>query len=279
MFSWQIRGRVLPIGTRPLIMGIVNVTPDSFSDGGQFAQADTAIAHGLELVRQGADILDIGGESTRPGAVPVSVDEELGRVLPVVEALATKVDVPLSVDTSKPAVARACLGAGAHIINDVTGLADPEMADVARITGAGAILMHMQGTPATMQFDPQYDDVVNDIRRFFEQRLADLAAQGIERSTLAIDPGLGFGKRFKHNLEILARLGEFRSLGLPLCLGASRKGFIGKIIGRPVDQVLSGSLAVVSFALAQQAVQIVRVHDVAATRDTVLMWEAMRTII
>jgi len=278
MFQWQIRGRVLSIATRPLVMGIVNVTPDSFSDGGHYASPERAIAHGLELERQGADILDVGGESTRPGAEPVALAEEMGRVLPVVQALAGQVKTPISVDTSKSAVARACLEAGAHIINDVTGLGDPDMVAVARESGAGVILMHMQGTPATMQLEPRYDDVVNDIRRFLEQRIAEVTGQGVDRSCLAIDPGLGFGKRFKHNLEILARLGEFRSLGVPLCLGASRKGFIGKIIGRPVEQVLSGSLAVVSFALAQQAVQIVRVHDVAATRDTVLMWEALRGV-
>ena len=229
MLAWQIRGRVLPIGTRALVMGIVNVTPDSFSDGGKYLAKDLAVAHGLELEGQGADILDVGGESTRPGAVPVALDEELRRVLPVVETLARRSNIPLSIDTSKPAVARACLEAGAHIVNDVTGLSDPQMTAVVREFGAGAILMHMQGTPATMQIAPHYDDVVNDILKFFDQRIAEATAQGLERSQLVIDPGLGFGKTFQHNLTILARLGEFRKLGLPICLGASRKGFIGKI--------------------------------------------------
>jgi dihydropteroate synthase len=276
MSAWQVRDRLIPLGARALVMGIVNVTPDSFSDGGHFAQTDAAIAHALELERQGADILDVGGESTRPGAQSVPIDEELRRVVPVMEALARQTKVPLSVDTSKPEVARACLNAGAHIINDVTGLSHPDMLSAAKESGAGVIVMHMQGTPATMQLDPKYDDVVGDILRFFEERIAALTAQGLRRETIVIDPGLGFGKRFQHNLQIIARLAAFQHLGLPVCFGASRKGFIGKIIGRGVDESLYGSLAMVSIALAQKAAQIVRVHDVAATRDTVLIWEAMR---
>ena len=280
MLAWQIRGRVLPIGTRALVMGVVNVTPDSFSDGGKYLQSDLAVAYGLMLEGQGADILDVGGESTRPGAVPVPLEEELRRVLPVVKTLAKRSNIPLSIDTSKPAVARACLEAGAHIINDVTGLSDPQMTAAVREFGAGAILMHMQGTPATMQIAPHYDDVVHDILTYLDKRIAEVTAQGLGRSQLVIDPGLGFGKTFEHNLTILARLGEFRKLKLPICLGASRKGFIGKIVNRPtVSQgaahEVSGSLAMVSFALAQEAAQIVRVHDVAATRDTVLVWEKL----
>jgi dihydropteroate synthase len=275
MATWQVRDRAIELGNRALVMGIVNVTPDSFSDGDQFLDKDAAIAHALELHRQGADILDIGGESTRPGADSVPLDEELRRVLPVIEALTGQVNVPLSVDTSKPAVARACLTAGAHIVNDVTGLSDPDMQATVRDAGAGAIVMHMQGTPATMQLDPCYGDVVDDILQFFEERIALLTAQGLRREALVIDPGLGFGKRFQHSLQIMARLAEFQRLGLPVCLGASRKGFIGKIIGRGVDQSLSGSLAMVSAALSQKAAQIVRVHDVAATRDTVLIWDTI----
>jgi dihydropteroate synthase len=254
------------------------VTPDSFSDGGQFLRTDAAIAHALELQRQGADILDVGGESTRPGAAAVSADEEIRRVLPVIEALARQTTVPISIDTSKAEVARACLAAGAHIINDVTGLADPNMVDAARSSGAGVIVMHMQGTPQTMQLDPRYDDVVADILRFFDERLAALSAQGIKRETIALDPGLGFGKRFQHNLEIIAHLEAFQKFGLPVCFGASRKGFIGKIIGKGVDDSLSGSLAMVSIALAQKGAQIVRVHDVAETKDVVMIWEAARGI-
>lgn len=276
MYSWQVRDRVVEIGTRALVMGIVNVTPDSFSDGGKFSQTDLAIAHALELANQGADILDIGGESTRPGAIPVSVDEELRRVVPVVQGLAGQVQVLLSVDTSKAAVAQACLEAGAHIINDVTALTgDPAMLEVARSFGAGVILMHMQGTPATMQIAPHYDDVVSDIMRFFEERIQFVTERGLERARLMIDPGLGFGKTFKHNLEILVRLVEFHFLGLPLCLGASRKGFIGKMLGRPLDQGPAGSLAVASFALAECAAQVLRVHDVQETRDLAQIWQTL----
>jgi dihydropteroate synthase len=276
MHEWHLPDRVLAIGPRPLVMGIVNVTPDSFSDGGLHASTETALAHGLELVRQGADLLDVGGESTRPGAVPVAPDEELRRVLPVIQGLAAQVRVPLSVDTSKAEVARQCLTAGAHIINDVTALAgDPAMAEVARQARAGVILMHMQGTPATMQDDPTYDDVVTDIGRFFQERLQNLAALGIAAGRIVLDPGIGFGKTFSHNLEILARLAELQRLGRPICLGVSRKGFIGRLLGRPVAERLAGSLAALGCAACQGTVQIVRVHDVQATCDAVAVWAAI----
>jgi dihydropteroate synthase len=226
---WHLPNQVLHIGRRPLVMGIVNVTPDSFSDGGQFHSTETAVAHALDLIGQGADILDIGGESTRPGSQPVPEEEELRRVLPVIEALARQTDVPLSVDTSKAAVARACLAAGAKILNDVTALTgDARMVDVARETGAAVLLMHMQGTPATMQLDPRYDDVVADIGRYLETRLKVLAEDGIAGERIALDPGIGFGKTRAHNLEILARLDEFQRLGRPVCLGVSRKVSSGK---------------------------------------------------
>ncbi len=258
-------------------MGIVNVTPDSFSDGGHFLSTDAAITHGLELARQGADLLDIGGESTRPGSQPVALAEELRRVLPVVTALAQQTGVPISIDTSKADVASACLQAGAHLINDVTGLTgDTRMPEVARAFGAGVIIMHMQGTPATMQVAPHYDDVVPDLFRYFTERIRTLTAFGIPAEAIAIDPGVGFGKTGAHNITLLAQLAKFRELGRPLCLGVSRKGFLGKLLDRPLEERLAGSLAAAAFGLAQNAVQILRVHDVAETRDLVRVWEVLR---
>jgi dihydropteroate synthase len=278
MHTWHLPDRVLSIGRRPLILGIVNVTPDSFSDGGLHATTAAAVAHGLELVRQGADLLDIGGESTRPGAQPVALEDELRRVVPVVEALAVAARVPLSVDTSKAEVARASLAAGASAVNDVTGLrGDPAMPDVVRATGAGAVVMHMQGTPATMQLAPHYDDVMAEVSHFFQARLQALADRGIAAERLVLDPGIGFGKTTAHNLEILARLAEFQRFGRPVCLGVSRKGVLGRILGdRPVEQRLAGSLAVVCHALSRDAVQLVRVHDVAETRDAVTAFVAVQ---
>jgi dihydropteroate synthase len=274
-YQWRLRDRVLTIGRRPLVMGIVNVTPDSFSDGGQFLSVDAAVAHGLQLVQDGADLLDIGGESTRPGASPVSLEEELQRVIPVIERLAAQVSVPISVDTSKAEVARQALAAGAAIINDVTALTgDPAMPRIALETGAGLVLMHMQGTPRTMQLDPTYQEVVGDVLHYLEERLAALAGLGIGAEAIAIDPGIGFGKRYEHNLDLLVRLAEFQRLGRPVCLGVSRKGFIGRALGRPgpVEQRSAGTLGVLLYCLAQGSAQIVRVHDVAAARDAITMF-------
>lgn len=274
--KWRLRDRVLFLEARCLVMGIVNVTPDSFSDGGRFLRTDVAVAHALELVRQGADLLDIGGESTRPGSAPISLDEELRRVLLVVKSLVKKTDVVISVDTSKAEVARACLDAGAHLINDVTGLTgDPRMAEVVRDFGAGVIVMHMQGTPATMQIAPAYDDVVNDLFQYFTGRLQSLQASGIPLERIAIDPGIGFGKTREHNITLLARLAKFTELGRPICLGVSRKGFLGKLLDRPIEERLAGSLAAAAYCLAQGAVQILRVHDVGPTRDLVRVWEVL----
>ncbi len=273
---WQLPRQTLVIGRRPLVMGIVNVTPDSFSDGGRYTSTDAATALGLELVLHGAEILDIGGESTRPGAEPVALERELERVVPVVEALARRTAVPLSVDTSKAEVARRCLECGASIINDVTALGgDADMAAVVRASGAAIVLMHMQGTPATMQQAPHYDDVVADIARFFRERLDALMAAGIERERVVLDPGIGFGKTLEHNLELLARLEEFQQLGRPLCLGVSRKGFLGRLLDRPVEARLAGSLAAVCHAMGRGAVQVVRVHDVRETRDAVNLFAAI----
>lgn len=278
MLEWRVRDRVLRIERRPLVMGIINVTPDSFSDGGSFATTDSAIAQGLKLIEQGADILDIGGESTRPGSEPVSADEERRRVLPVMEALAKQSDVILSVDTSKAVVARDCLAVGARIINDVTALRDPEMPEVARQAGAGMILMHMQGTPQTMQQKPTYQDVVGEIGRFFEERLRACAGWGIPLENTALDPGIGFGKASQHNLQLLARLEQFGKLGRPVCLGVSRKGFIGKLLNdRPPRQRLAGSLAALCFAMARHAVHVVRVHDVEETRDAIAVFAAIES--
>jgi dihydropteroate synthase len=277
MHLWRLPDRSLSLDQHPLVMGIVNVTPDSFSDGCQFDNPAAAVAHGLELVREGADLLDVGGESTRPGAEPVALEEELRRVLPVVEALAGQVPVPLSVDTSKAEVARRCLEAGAEIINDVTALrGDPLMAEVVRDSQAGVILMHMQGTPATMQLNPQYDNVVADLRRFFEERLHAASAVGIAIDRIVLDPGIGFGKTGAHNLEILARLEEFQQLGRPVCLGVSRKQIVRRLLGdRPVPRRLAGSLAILAYTLSRQAVQVVRVHDVEASRDLVTVFRAL----
>jgi dihydropteroate synthase len=276
---WRIRGRELTI-TRPLVMGIVNVTPDSFSDGGRFLETAAAVRHAQKLVDEGADILDIGGESTRPGSQPVAGEEELCRVLPVIEELAGRIDIPISIDTSKAVVARQALAAGAAIVNDVTALqGDPDMPAVVRDAAAGAILMHMQGTPATMQQAPEYPEgVVSTLDHFFQSRLQDLPGRGIAAECVVLDPGIGFGKRKRHNWEILARLGELGRFGRPVCLGVSRKGLLGKLLDRPVEERLAGSLAVACVALARESAQILRVHDVAATRDAVRVFEQLRQV-
>jgi dihydropteroate synthase len=274
-FSWRIRGQSLTI-TRPLVMGIVNVTPDSFSDGGHHFGTDAAVAHALRLVNEGADLLDVGGESTRPGSQPVSCDEELRRVVSVIESLSKRTEVPISVDTSKAEVARQALAAGAVIVNDVTALlGDPDMPAVAR--HAGIILMHMRGTPATMQQSPEYPEgVLTALDRFFQSRLQELPGLGMHPESVVIDPGIGFGKTGSHNWEILARLGELGLFGRPVCLGVSRKGLFGKLLDRPVEQRLAASLAVACAAMAAGSAQILRVHDVAATRDAVRVFERLR---
>ena len=276
MHEWHLPDRVLRIGARPLVMGIVNVTPDSFSDGGRYFSPEAAIRHGLELIEQGADLLDIGGESTRPGSAPVPVEEELARVLPVVAGLAARTGVPLSVDTSKAEVARRCLEAGAHIVNDVTALrGDPEMADVVAEFDAGVVLMHMRGEPKTMQFDPRYDDVVAEVREFLADRIAWCEARSIARSRIAIDPGVGFGKLDKHSIEILRNLDRLTDLGSALLVGISRKGVLGKLTGRSVEQRMVAS-AVASLAACVAGARVVRVHDVAAMVDAIKVWTALK---
>jgi len=272
---WQLPDRVIALGCRPLVMGIVNVTPDSFSDCDRFLDSTTAVGHALKLVAEGADILDIGGESTRPGCDPVPLDEELRRVLPVVTELARRTTVPISVDTRKPEVAAQSLKAGAAIINDVSGFRDAEMIRIAVEHRAGVIVMHMQGTPQTMQIEPRYADVVGEVGEFFEERLRVLEKVGMAPEAVCLDPGIGFGKTLDHNLELLANLGAFARFGRLVCLGVSRKGFIGKLCGREKGDRMPGSLAVACFAAARAAAQVLRVHDVAATRDAVVLLEAI----
>ena len=260
-FAWHI--------PRPLVMGIVNVTPDSFSDGGRFFDPETAVEHALRLVAEGADILDIGGESTRPGADAVPIDEELRRVLPVIERLVKLTDRPISLDTSKAEVACAGLAAGATILNDVAGLRDPAMVEVAARSGAGVVVMHMRGDPRTMQLNPTYGDVVGEVSGYFTERIQTLTDAGIARSAIVLDPGIGFGKTLEHTRLQLRELQPLQAFGLPVCLGVSRKGFLGQVTGKPRPERLAGSLAVACFALAQGAAQILRVHDVAAHADAI----------
>lgn len=255
-------------------MGIVNVTPDSFSDGGRFFDPAAAIAQGLQLAAEGADLLDIGGESTRPHAAPVEVEEELRRVLPVLEGLAGQTRVPLSIDTRKARVAREALAAGAQILNDISGLAgDPEMLAVAQESGAAVCLMHMQGTPQTMQDAPHYSDVVREVHDYLRGRRDALLTAGIAAERIALDPGIGFGKTLEHNLALLATAGELHALGCPVLVGPSRKAFLGSLLGDPQADRTLGTIAT-TLALAQQGVQIVRVHDVADVRRALLVFEA-----
>jgi dihydropteroate synthase len=260
---------------RPRIMGIVNVTPDSFSDGGRWLDPGAAIAHGLRLEAEGAEILDVGGESTRPGADPIGVDEELRRVIPVITALAGQSRVPISIDTRNAKVMRRAAEAGAGIINDVAALGyDPNALSVAVETGLPVVLMHAQGDPRTMQLDPHYDDVVLDVYNWLEARIAACEAAGMSRERIVVDPGIGFGKTLGHNLALLSSLSIFHGFGCPVLLGASRKSFIGRLSGgAPADRRMPGSVAAALLG-ATQGVQILRVHDVAATRQALAVWEA-----
>jgi dihydropteroate synthase len=243
-------------------MGVVNVTPDSFSDGGRYLEPGQALSQGVELVREGASIVDVGGESTRPGSDPVSATEELRRVLPVVQALAGTVGVPVSIDTTKAEVARSCLAAGAQIVNDVTALrGDPEMVEVLADTGCPVCLMHMLGQPKTMQDDPHYDDVVDDVLRFLEERLAFAVSHGVREEQVLIDPGIGFGKTIEHNLTLLRHLDRFVGLGRPVVLGASRKRFLGAILGAEPGGRVVGTIATTVIGLLAGA-HVFRVHDV-----------------
>ncbi|MEI9894312.1 MAG: dihydropteroate synthase [Chthoniobacter sp.] len=273
--TWQSRTRTLDLARRGLIMGVVNVTSDSFSDGGQFAGVESAVAQARQLGAEGAAIIDIGGESTRPGAQPVPEAEELQRVLPVIERLAGDARFILSVDTMKPAVARAAIEAGAEIVNDVTGLRDPAMRAVVRETGAGAIAMHMQGSPRDMQKAPRYDDVVAEIRDFFRQTFSACLACGIDPMRLAFDPGIGFGKTVEHNLALLRNLDAMRVGGRPLVLGVSRKSFLGKVAGSDAltDRAWP-TVALTSYGRTRGA-NVFRVHEARPNREALRMTEAI----
>jgi dihydropteroate synthase len=274
--TWQTSRRAFDLTHRGVIMGVINVTPDSFSDGGAFDDTEAAIAHGLRLAQEGAEILDIGGESTRPGSGAVPVDEELRRVLPVIEGLAGRTSAALSIDTSKADVARAAMAAGAEIINDVTALrGDNTMAEVAAETKAGVVLMHMRGTPRTMQKDPHYDDVVRDVAGFLRERLAAARADGIAADRLAIDPGIGFGKTVEHNLELIAALGSFAELGCPVVLGVSRKSFLATAAGCPdITDRDAPTVALTSLG-RELGAHIFRVHAVRLNAEALRMTEAI----
>jgi dihydropteroate synthase len=262
----------LPLG-RPLVMGVVNVTPDSFYDGGRYGTPQAAIAQARRLAEEGADLLDVGGESSRPGAAPVTAEEELARILPVLEAIAG-LEVPVSVDTTKPEVMRTALAHGAAMVNDITALAAPGALELVATADAAVCLMHMQGSPRTMQAEPTYADVVVEVRDFLAARAAACLAAGIARDRIVVDPGFGFGKTVAHNLALLARLGEIAALGFPVLAGWSRKSSLGRITGRPADDRLAASVAAAMLAV-QRGARIVRVHDVAATRDALAVLAAV----
>jgi dihydropteroate synthase len=273
--TWRIRRGAI-ILERPLIMGVLNVTPDSFSDAGRHATTDAAIAHGRSLIAAGADVIDVGGESTRPGAEPVDRDEELRRVLPVVEVLAGEGHL-ISIDTMKPEVAAAALAVGAEIVNDVGGMGDPDMRNLAAEHEAGVVIMHMRGTPRTMQIDPRYDDVVGEIARFLEDRCELSVSAGVRRDAIVVDPGIGFGKTVAHNLEILGRLGELCASGRPVLVGSSRKKFLGVLTGaeRPEDRDLASAVAA-GLAIGRGAAAV-RVHDVAKALEAAqVAWAIVR---
>jgi len=275
---WQLKTQILRFGQLPAIMGIVNVTPDSFSDGGQFFSPQAAIDQALQLVEQGADILDIGGESTRPYSTPVDAVEELRRVLPVIEAVCRQTEIPVSIDTSKALVAHAAIAAGAQIINDVTGLEkDPQMIEVALQSRAGVCAMHMQGSPQTMQDNPTYRNVVEEIYEYLLRRKKWLLGAGIDGQRICLDPGIGFGKTHEHNIELVRNCRRFLDLETPILVGHSRKGFIAKIIGDKDADRTAATLGI-SVALALAGVQILRVHDVQATCHALRTFAAARNI-
>jgi dihydropteroate synthase len=250
----------LDFGERTFVMGILNVTPDSFSDGGLYSSTKTAIEHAKKMIENGADILDVGGESTRPGATPVSIEDELRRVIPVIAEL-SKLDAIISVDTYKPEVAFKAVEAGARMLNDINGLRTKGMAEFAASTRLPVVVMHMHGTPRNMQDNPAYRDVVSDINSFFDERISFAVEHGIKKERIILDPGIGFGKKLEHNLEIIRRLREFKKHGLPLLIGPSRKSFLGAILGKPPSQRLEGTIAAVTASIINGA-DIVRVHDV-----------------
>lgn len=277
--EWKLSRRTLPVGERTLVMGILNVTPDSFSDGGQFFSVPRALAHAEEMIADGADILDIGGESTRPGAAAISTEEELSRVLPVIKYLAKNSAVPISIDTTKAAVARAALDAGAEIVNDISALRfDPQVADAAAQAHAGLVLMHSRGTQSTMHSLEPVADIMVEVEESLRRSIAEAERRGVRRESIALDPGIGFGKSQDQNLELIAKLDQFASrfLDFPILIGPSRKSFIGRLLdGAPVSERLYGTMATVTAAVLKGA-HIVRVHDVRAAVETVRVADAIR---
>ena len=274
--TWKVGEVRHQLGTFPWLMGILNVTPDSFSDGGEFVDVTAAVDQARTLVDAGAAIVDIGGESTRPGATPVSLDEELQRVVPIVEQVCQAVPVPVSIDTMKAGVAREAIEAGALIVNDVSGLeADPEMVTTCAEMDVAVVCMHRQGTSETMQENPRYDDVVEEVVGYLGRRLEELVTAGIERDRIALDPGIGFGKTADHNLTLLTSIARFRELGRPLLVGHSRKRFLSKLLGRAVEERVAGTIGV-AVALAEQSTDMIRVHDVAAVSDALTAWRTVR---
>jgi len=271
---WRVGERQIDCASRTRVMGVVNVTPDSFSDGGRFFDPESAVTAGLRMVEEGADFLDVGGESTRPGSDPVPAQEELARVAPVIKRLAAETDTPISIDTRKAEVARAALDVGATIVNDVTAGSDPGMFGVVRDAGAAMVLMHMRGDPKTMQQLTEYRDVVAEVREYLGARVEAAVAAGIDREALAVDPGLGFAKTESQNYLLMKEIGTFLRLGRPLVVGASRKSFIGKVLGTGVDQRMEGTAGAVAW-LAGQRAHIVRVHDVQAMARVVRVVDAI----
>jgi len=275
-YKIDCRGKVLDLGSRTHIMGILNVTPDSFSDGGRFADADPALAHARDMAAAGADIIDIGGESTRPGAAPLSREDELRRIIPLIERLSSELTVPISVDTYKSSVAQEAIRAGAAIVNDISGLRfSHDMANVVAESGVAVVIMHIKGTPRDMQQSPAYGDLVGEVMDYLEEGIEIATKAGVDREKILIDPGIGFGKTLEHNLIIMNRLDEFRALGRPVLLGPSRKKFIGTVLGVPVpDQRVDGTAATVSLGIERGA-SIVRVHDVARMAQVAKMTDAI----
>lgn len=272
----RARGRLISLNSGALLMGVLNVTPDSFSDGGRHYETEAAVEHALLMIEQGADLIDVGAESSRPGADPITEEEETRRLLPVVTAICREVSVPVSVDTTKARVAQRALDAGAAIVNDISALRfDHLMGQVVAKAGAGLVLMHMQGTPKTMQRDPQYRDVVAEVRQFFVERMKAAEEAGINPEQILLDPGFGFGKNVIHNLTLLTQLDQFAALGRPIVAGVSRKAFIGQVLDRQVGERLMGTAAAVAVAVLRGA-RIVRVHEVGPMRDVVKMVEAIR---
>ncbi len=277
-FTLQCRRRTFHLGEKTLLMGVLNVTPDSFSDGGQFFEREKAIAHGFKMVEEGADVIDIGGESTRPGSKPLALEEELQRVLPVIETLAKETDVPISIDTYKSEVARRAIEAGAEIINDISGLHfDPDLARIAAKEKTPLILMHIRGTPETMQKDIHYHSLFSEIIAYLQEGIRRAESAGVHPEQIVIDPGIGFGKTLEHNLLILKHLSEFRVLGKPILLGTSRKTFIGKILDTPPDQRLEGTLSSIVIGVLNGA-HIIRVHDVLPAKRAIAVADAIRRV-